>query len=205
MTAIPPQVAVNVPAPPVPVDGGDDQPGVPVSKPVVAAIGVLLFLSVPLLLYILIAFWPVHDKSGTGWAPAVTVFGSSFTVGDEPRFMLLVIIASAVGSFIAVATSFTTYLGNQKLYTRWIWWYVLRLPVGIALAVLFYLAVRGGFFAATASDKDVNPFGMAALGGLVGMFSKQAADKLQDVFAELFKSSRDAARGDKLTGDPNNT
>jgi len=198
MSAIPPEIT---PAPPVGLDGGDDGAGVPVPKTVVAVIGLLLFLSVPLLLYVLITLWPTHStgSSSSQWSTDVYMFGAHLTVPPEPRFIFLVVVASAIGSFIAVATSFTTYLGNERLYTRWIWWYILRLPVGIALAVLFYLAVRGGFFTSTASEADVNPFGVAALGGLVGMFSKQAADKLQDVFAQLFNSSRDSERGDKLS------
>ena len=35
----------------------------------------------------------------------------------------------------------------------------------------------------------MNPFGIAALGGLAGMFSKQATDKLNEVFSTMFKTS----------------
>lgn len=196
-------------------DGGDTGTGIPVTRWAVATIGVLLFLSVPLLVYLLVMFWPVHlsevssaTAPGRGtqtaefsaqWSPSVSIFGHEFPVPPEERFLYLVVIAAAIGSSIAVATSFTTYLGNQRLYTRWVWWYVLRLPIGIALSVLFYLAVRGGFFSSTSTETDVNPYGMAALGGLVGMFSKQASDKLQDVFEQLFNSTRNNSRGDKLT------
>ncbi len=205
MTAIPPETPpeqqVAKANANIALDGGDDGTGTPVPTFAVAIIGLLLFLSVPLLLYVLITLWPDHASGSNSnqWSTDVFMFGGHLNVQPEPRFIFLLVVASAIGSFVAVATSFTTYLGNQKLYTRWIWWYILRLPVGIALAVLFYVAVRGGFFTSNASQADVNPFGVAALGGLVGMFSKQAADKLQDVFAQLFNSSRDSARGDKLS------
>src|SRR5579883_1063932 len=210
MTALPPDKSSEQPATvasgqalaeaqaPIALDGGDDGTGTPVATYAVAIIGLLLFLSVPLLLYVLVALWPEHQEGSTAWLPDVYVFGTRLSVQPEPRFIYLVVIASAIGSFIAVATSFTTYLGNQRLYTRWIWWYILRLPIGIALAVLSYFAVRGGSFTTNASEADVNPFGVAALGGFVGMFSERAADKLQDVFVQLLDCSRDKGRGDKL-------
>ena len=196
-------------------DGGDTGTGTPVPRWGVATIGALLFLSVPFLIYLLVMFWPVRlsetsttSAPGKGtpttqfaaqWSPNVEIFGRELQVPAKERFIDPVVISAAVGSFIAVATSFTTYIGNERLYTRWIWWYVLRLPIGIALAVIFYLAIRGGFFSSTSSETDVNPYGIAALGGLVGMFSKQASDKVQDVFEQLFNSNRNNARGDKLT------
>lgn len=141
---------------------------------------------------------PVGRNAGE-WDPNATVFGRQVTfANDDVRLLLILVITAALGSFVQVATSFSTFLGNKQFLRQWIWWYVLRAPIGIALALLFYFAVRGGFFTSV-SGADVNPFGIAALGGLVGMFSKQASDKLQDVFTSLFNSNLDAARADKLT------
>jgi hypothetical protein len=47
----------------------------------------------------------------------------------------------------------------------------------------------------------INPFGIAALAGLVGMFSKQATDKLAEIFKALFRTAPgqgDDTRKDKL-------
>jgi len=136
------------------------------------------------------------------WNPDVIIFGRHARISSDVRFLLIVALAAGIGSFVQIATSFSTFLGNRQFRSSWIWWYLLRIPIGMSLALLFYFAVRGGFFT-TVSGMDINPFGIAALGGLVGMFSKQAADKLQDVFEELFKSEQDQARNDKLT--PNTT
>jgi hypothetical protein len=46
----------------------------------------------------------------------------------------------------------------------------------------------------TGGAQDINPYGIAALSGLVGMFSKQATDKLGEVFATLFRAA--PGRGD---------
>jgi hypothetical protein len=51
------------------------------------------------------------------------------------------------------------------------------------------------------SAKKISTFGIVAVAGLSGMFSKQAADKLRDVFDSLFKTEEgkgDEARKDKL-------
>ena len=75
------------------------------------------------------------------------------------------------------------------------------------LALLFYFVFRGGFVTAgtnqggDAAAAFINPFGVAALAGLVGMFSKVAADKLNEVFLTMFKPAAehgDANRDDKL-------
>ena len=53
---------------------------------------------------------------------------------------------------------------------------------GTALAVVFYLVIRGGFFSPQAGFKQTSPFGFAAFAAMVGMFSEQAVLK--------FKASR---------------
>lgn len=138
------------------------------------------------------------------WNPRARIFGRDILVSADVRFLWIVALSAALGSFVQIATSFSTFLGNQTFQLRWLWWYLLRIPIGAALALLFYFAVRGGFFT-NVSGTDVNPYGIAALGGLVGMFSKQAADKLQDVFEELFKSERDQLRNDKLSAGTDTT
>ena len=71
----------------------------------------------------------------------------------------------------------------------------------MALALVFYFVIRGGFLTTSGGARDINPYGIAALAGLVGMFSKQATDKLGEVFGTLFRSAEgegDAKRKDPL-------
>jgi hypothetical protein len=118
----------------------------------------------------------------------------------DERLFFLVIVAGALGSYIHSTTSFADYVGNRKFAKSWIWWYALRPFVGVALALIFYFVVRAGFL--TGGADDVSPYGVATLGALAGMFSKQATDKLEEVFSTLFRPAPgkgDAKRGDKLT------
>jgi hypothetical protein len=148
-------------------------------------------------------------RSDEAARPAAGNIGGAVPVTKSPcvsmtydrRLLLLVIIVGALGSYIHVVSSFGDFVGNRTFTRSWIWWYLLRPFVGVPLALLFYFAIRAGFLTAGASAGDVNRFGIAAVAGLVGMFSVTAADKLKEVFGTLFKT--DVKREDKLAKPPN--
>lgn len=123
----------------------------------------------------------------------------TFSVTRDGALLVLAIAASGVGGFVHAATSFADFVGNQTLRYSWIWWYLLRALIAAGLAVLFYFAIRAGFLSTGSTAKDVNPFGVAAIAGLTGLFSKQATDKLSEVFATVFKT--DPKHGDALRED----
>lgn len=107
-------------------------------------------------------------------------------------------IAGALGSYVHSATSFSDYVGNRKLVRSWAWWYTLRHFIGISLALVLYFVIRAGFFSPSAEVEATSPYRFAAIAGLVGMFSKQATDKLSELFDTLFKTTELEKRGDKL-------
>jgi hypothetical protein len=122
------------------------------------------------------------------------LFGWSFELTRELQLLLLAILAGGLGSFIHSLKSFGDFVGNRTLTASWFWWYITRPFLGAALAVVFYAVLRGGFMAGTAADaKAVNPFGVIAVGALVGMFADKASDKLADVFDTLFKGADNRA------------
>jgi hypothetical protein len=154
------------------------------------------------LLYSLIALWPTVEAVGTDAAGKKTIswFGWSYEPSADAALLVMVILVSALGSYVHAAVSFSDFVGNRRLASSWIWWYVLRIFVGSALAVLFYFSIRGGLFGSPQST-DVNPYGFAALAGLVGLFSKQATDKLREIFDTAFRVAPgygDDARGDSI-------
>ncbi len=139
---------------------------------------------------------------------AVVVLWSEVDVAkpSDLHLVLIVMLVGAVGSYVHAATSFASYLGNRRLGKSWLWWYLLRPFVGAALALLFYFVVRGGFLQAGAGTESLNLYGIAALAGLAGMFSKQATDKLREVFDNLFavkderKDKLESGDGDDSSG-----
>jgi hypothetical protein len=135
------------------------------------------------LVVLLISLWPpaAPDDKVSTW------FGE---IAREVDYLWLVLITGALGSFAYGARSFVDFVGNRALRASWSAWYLMYPFIGAALALIFYLAVRGGFLT-TSAGKDVNVYGMTAISGLVGMFSKQATTKLSEVFANLFKTDKD--------------
>jgi hypothetical protein len=120
----------------------------------------------------------------------------------ELDFLWLVLLAGSLGSFLHMGQSYTDFIGNRTIKSSWAWWYGFRPFIGAGLALVFYAAVRGGLMAvATGSNSaaaDLNPFGLVAMGALVGMFSKAATQKLGEVFDTLFKSDKAKESKDKL-------
>jgi hypothetical protein len=164
----------------------------------IGLLGMFLVLLGGLLMVALLSVWPAVEQTTRADGPgSAEVLGMSVSSGTA--LIALVIVTGGLGSFLHAATSFADYVGNRRLASSWLWWYILRILIGVALALVFYFAVRGGFFAAQSSDQAVNPFGIAALSGLVGLFAKQATDKLREVFDTLFRTA--PGRGDDQRND----
>ncbi len=163
-----------------------------------AVVGLALFAS-------LFEVWPTVERGRTS---AMTEIGASLLFGlytlkltQSTGLLLLAALGGALGAYIHTVTSFSTYVGNRAFKSSWIWWYLLRIFAGAALALLLYFAFRGGLITADDASEDVNPYGVAALAGLAGLFSKQAIDKLKEVFDVFFRTPSnegDATRSDKV-------
>jgi len=169
------------------------------------ALGILLLVLGAGFLYLLVTLWPAVEAAKKGEDGTLTWFWNSWTVTADTTLLLLVAIVSALGSYVHVTVSFSDFAGNRQLVTSWMWWYVLRVFVGSSLAVLFYFAIRGGFFSSTSDTGQVNVYGIAALSGLVGLFSKQATDKLREIFDTAFRTQEgygDDVRSDSMDAPP---
>lgn len=143
-----------------------------------------------------------NPKTGELEVIPMKLFGQCMQTTFDERLLLLVIVVGMLGAFVHGATSLADYLGNNAFNKNWTWFYLLRPAIGMALALVFYFAIRGGFLSTTGGAKDINPYGIAALAGMVGMFSKQATDKLGEIFSTLFRSGADDRRDDPLKGTP---
>jgi len=131
--------------------------------------------------YCLIAVWPV--KPGVTGPTISHVVGIQLSLDQEQRLFVVVAVTGALGGLIHSARSLYAYVGNRILVRSWLLFY-LSLPfIGAGLAVLFYLILRGGLVTGTAAQ--VNFFGFAAISALVGLFTPEAALKLQQIFTTL--------------------
>ncbi|MBN2174289.1 MAG: hypothetical protein JW731_09165 [Bacteroidales bacterium] len=170
-------------------------------------IGIYLLVISIILTYIVFQLWPdkmAENSEGTANPNCWIFFGYKIIISAEARLILLVLAVGALGSFIHGATSFISFVGNNKLEKSWTWWYFLRPFIGGVLALIFYFVIRAGFLSAGSGSEDISIFGITAISGLVGMFSKNAIDKLEELFKTLFKTEKgagDDARQGKLTDD----
>lgn len=114
----------------------------------------------------------------------------------DQGLIVLALLAGALGAFMHAAQSFAAFVGNRELKLSWVWWYVLRPPIGSVLGLLLYFVARAGLLGG-ASD-SVSPYGVVAIGGLGGWFSKQATNKLAEGFDTLFRTANPPEQKDPL-------
>jgi hypothetical protein len=107
-------------------------------------------------------------------------------LSKEARLFLVVCLAGALGGLVHSLRSFSWYVGNRKLVRSWLLRLILIPVVGTSIGLLFYLVLRGGLFSSQATVDQTNPFGIAAVSGLVGMFTEQAAIKLKEIATTFF-------------------
>jgi hypothetical protein len=161
----------------------------------IIGLGLYFVVLTAFFIYVVIEIW----LAGENGSLSICLFGvKDIPLGSELRLIFIVALMGALGSLIHAMTSFASYIGNRKLARSWIWWFILRPFIAIPLALIFYFVVRGGFFTVSAGTEAISTFGIAGLAGLVGMFSKQAIDKLKEVFENLFKTTQPDQRADKL-------
>ena len=171
----------------------------PMPRALQIAFGSYFILLSVTLIYILFKIWPPEIPLKDG-DQLVHLFWDreSWYLTAEKRYLAIVVVAGALGSYIHAATSFSDFVGNRRLFESWSWWYLLRPFIGMALALMTYFAVRGGLVASSTAADALSPYGIATIAGLAGMFSKQASDKLREVFENLFKTDKPPERSDKL-------
>lgn len=158
----------------------------------VGPIGIVLIMAYLILFSILllhgvVQFWPPATPA-EGTAPIsspVTFLLWTFSISNEMRLFLIVGLAGALGSLVHALRSLYWYVGNRALVWSWLAKYILLPFIGSTLAFVFYFVLRAGLFSPQATVEEASPFGFAALAGLIGMFSDQAAEKLKEVAATL--------------------
>jgi len=103
--------------------------------------------------------------------------------------------AGLLGGFLHGAQSLVHYMGNGSLRRTWALWYLLRPLQGAVVGTALYVIARAGLISGAG---QVNIYGVSALGLLGGWFSKNAADKMKEVFETLFGKGADDLRNDKV-------
>lgn len=172
----------------------------------IGAMGAGLVCLALLLACLLVRLWPQlypnFPPPGSVGDPGVQCL-AGWCPGPDARLLAMVMVAGGLGSFVHLAKSFGDFVGNERFMVSWIWWYVLKPFIGMILAVILYLFIRGAFFtvSTTGEASSVNLHVVIGIACLAGMVSKQATDKLAEVFDALFRTrsvAGDIRRKDEL-------
>ena len=150
--------------------------------------GYFILLSL-VLTYSLYRFWPATASMTEPLLanPVVFLFWQ-FSISDGSRLVVIAMLAGALGGHLHAMRSLAWYVGNRMLATRWLP-RLLCLPlIGACLALAFYSFILTGFLTSAATAGLINPFGVAAAAGLIGLFSSQVTNQLTNIFLTLFKA-----------------
>ena len=136
---------------------------------------------------------------GTNPGPPSTCRGTieipAKAVAAEPSNSLRVMLLGALGSLVYVLRSYVHHRGMGTFAMGWTWWYILRALSGAGLAVIVYLALRGGLLATSASASELNKFGLGGAAALSGLFANDAIELLSRQFSTLLGSGSPSGNG----------
>jgi hypothetical protein len=153
------------------------------------AVGAALVASTLLAMAQLLALWPAVVAASQPKPDELStplLFGIAHTTFDpDVTLITMVMLVGALGSLVGGSRRFLAGAGDDDLTRRDEWSYLVRTSQGAALALIVYFTLRGGYLGQDQSA-GVNPYGVAALSALVGLFSRHAVSKLTDVFDTLF-------------------
>lgn len=164
------------------------------TTPTVIVAAVAVFLAFTCIFSVALMIWSLETArraslDGSTGTDA-SILNLHLQVSLELSLLLVVLGSSAMGSMVHSIMSFTTYVGNGQFKSTWISWYALRLLLGATVGLLLYVVTRAGTATTiTSAPNGANVYGAAVIGGLAGVFAKQAADKLEEIFDVIFRTS----------------
>jgi len=151
----------------------------------IAVIALTLIAAVAWSLYSLWYFWP-HVPART---EKFVYFGWHLQLTPDQQFFLTVSLAGALGGLLHSLRSLSTYVGERYLFRSWLLYYLALPLVGAVLATIAYIVLRAGLLPGGASNSQPDPYGIAGISALVGLFSAQTVEKLQAVFSTMFTNA----------------
>jgi hypothetical protein len=167
-------------------NGGSDSPSVGLIGFLLTA-AYLILLSI-LLVVAIVQCWPssAATRGSASQLSQANFLIWSFSISDEARLILIIVLAGALGGQVRSIRSLAWYVGNKELKRSWLPQYILTPFVGATLAIVTYFVIRGGFFSANTTVQQTSTYGFAGLASLVGIASEPVALKLKAVAETLF-------------------
>src|SRR5919197_2487567 len=123
----------------------------------------------------------------------------STTITREKYLVEISALFGVLGASTYGLASATVWIAHNKLERSWILWYISHPLVGGALAIIFYLIIRGGLIQGISFA--ISDFAIAAVSAIIGLITNQAMKKLRDIFDVLFgiKKTEEGKRDEPAT------
>lgn len=167
---------------------GDTQRGI---------VGASLVGATVLLMAQLVAIWPAVAAATSLADPQPAIPATPLLLGlghadltGEVVLITMVLMVGALGALVGAARRFLYFATREELTERDEWSYLMRPVQRAMLALIVYFTLRGGYLGQDQAA-PVNPYGVAALSALVGLFTRHAVSKLTDVFDTLFGTPKE--------------
>ena len=154
-----------------------------------------------LALCLLATIWPSSgaNQSASQSLPAETfrMFMLSATISGEVIVILIVMLMGALGALVYTSTALVGHVAHDgkaadpdKWKDSYTLWYLVHPLLGASVAVIFYMVLRGALVNLSVGTGGLNLYGVAAISGMVGLCSKEATQKLKDLFKTLFEGTQ---------------
>lgn len=104
-------------------------------------------------------------------------------------------VGAGIGSSLATILAFLEHASEKKDFAvAYVPWYIARPLMGMMLGLIFYFLLREGLLAVITNNStpaNLSVTGMTGVGALVGLFSKEAIEKLRELFSMVFNTRKD--------------
>jgi hypothetical protein len=101
---------------------------------------------------------------------------------------------AGIGSSLATILAYLEHASDKKDFdVAYVPWYIARPIMGMLLGLIFYFLLREGLLAVVTNNstpESLSEAGLIGIGALVGMFSKEAIEKLRELFNTVFSTRK---------------
>jgi len=154
------------------------------------ALAAYLVFAIALSLVVLVTLWtPASQSQGAVWA----FLGWHEPVRRDTTFIVLAVCGGVLGASLHGIASLSSHIANRDFDSSWTMWYLTNPAVGAALATVFLVVLQAGLGTQGSATAPINPYGVAAIATLSGLFSRHALEKLKEIFDVAFARGRSVA------------
>jgi len=103
------------------------------------------------------------------------------------------VCGGVLGASLHGIASLSSHIAKRDFDSSWTMWYLTNPAVGAALAAVFLVVLQAGLGTQGSATAPINPYGVAAIATLSGLFSRHALEKLKEIFDVAFARGRSVA------------